>query len=182
MAAAPILALQVGRQITLVAVVPMAVLALLADLLRHRNRAFEAWIQSIFGFMMRPSERAGDSMVINGATWVLVSFAALILLFPFEIATQAMFVFILADAFAALVGQRFGSHPWPRSQRTIEGSTAFILVGTAAAALFPGSELLPSVCAVLAGAIVEIPPRPLNDNVRVPFAIAAVLFLIKLFT
>jgi dolichol kinase len=125
--------------------------------------------------MMRPSESVSGAVVINGATWVLVSAVVLLLVFPFRLGAQALFMFMVADAFAALVGQRLGKHPWPRSLRTIEGTAAFIVVGIAAGALFPGVGLRPVIAAALVGAAAEVPRRPLNDNVRVPLVIAVVL-------
>lgn len=174
-ALAPLMAIEVGRQTTAAVIVPLAVAAVLADLVRSRSASFEARIQSLFGFMMRPSESISGSVVINGATWVLVSFAVLVLVFPFRLGAQALFIFMLADAVAALVGRRIGKHPWPQSHRTIEGTVAFIVVGIAAGVLFPGVGLRPVIAAVLVGAAAEIPRRPLNDNVRVPVVIAVVL-------
>ncbi len=176
----PWIALEVGREITLLIVIPFTIAALIADSIRSRSRTFEAFIQSVFGYMMRPSESDPGRVVVNGATWVLVSFSLLILIFPFGIASAALFIFMLGDAFAALVGQSVGRHRWPRSHRTIEGTIAFIAVGILAGVSFPGTESVSCVVAVVFGAAAEIPRRPLNDNVRVPLVIAGTMWVVML--
>jgi dolichol kinase len=176
----PLIALEAGRQTTLLVVIPLTVVALAADLIRSHSPTFESFIQSVFGFMMRTTESAPGRLVVNGATWVLVSFSLLVLIFPLGIATAAFFLFILADAFAALVGRRVGRHRWPRSHRTVEGTMAFIVVGVLASVPFPGTEMVPCAVAVVLGAAAEIPRRPLNDNLRVPLVIAGVMWAVSL--
>jgi dolichol kinase len=179
-AAVPLLAVQWGERTTLMIAVPTAILAVCADVLRSRNREFEDFIQRWFGFMMRPSEESeGGRIIINGATWVVISFALLIGLFPLQIASASFLIFILGDAFAALVGQRIGRHTWPGGSRTIEGSVAFMVVGTLAAATFPGLSMWSAIPAVVVGALAEALPWPLNDNIRVPLVIALTLALIE---
>lgn len=177
----PVVALQLGRPLVLAICTPIAVLAVSADVFRGRNEAFESFIQRWFGFMMRQSERAEDGrVVINGATWVLVSFVLVVLLFPLRLSAAGFFLFIIGDAFAALFGQRFGRHRWPGSTRTIEGTTAFIISGVLAASIFPGLTPVSCIPAVVLGAAAEVLPGPLNDNVRVPIVIAAALFTLEI--
>lgn len=176
------MALQLGRPLVLAICAPVAVLAFAADAVRGKSQVFEEWIQTCFGFMMRESERAIDGrVVVNGATWVVFSFLVLLLLFPLQMATASFFIFIIGDAFAALVGRRFGAHPWPGSSRTREGTAAFIVTGLVAALVFPGLGVVRAVPAVLLGAVAEVLPGPLNDNVRVPVVIGLTLFVVATF-
>lgn len=169
-----------GREGTLLIIAPLAILAVAADVLRTRSAGFARFIDTTFGGMMRPSERppVGGPVVLNGATWVLVTASLLALFFPIAYAVPAFVAFMVADAAAALIGRRWGRHPWGQSARTVEGSLAFFVVCLATLAFFPGFPGWALVVAAAVGAAAEAIPRPLNDNVRVPLVIALVLFLI----
>ena len=113
------------------------------------------------------------------------------------VATAAAMALTWGDALAALVGQRYGSHRYKvcRSTRSWEGSAA-MLIATALAIFLvltrlPGSSLSPlgqpvSTVAALAAALLgalaatvaeAIAPHG-SDNLSVPLAAAAVIFLV----
>lgn len=157
---------------------PLAVIAFAADYLRVKSPWFSRIIGVVFGSLMRKSELppVGGSFVINGATWVLLSASLLIFAFPVGIAVPAFTLFMLGDAAAALVGRRWGRHPWLGSSRTIEGSLAFFAVGLGTVALFSSSiPLWIGALSALVGALVEAFPGPINDNLAVPVAVASVI-------
>lgn len=170
----------VGRTWAIAIVVPLALMALTADVLRARSRSFSHFINRFLGFMMRNNERppVGGPVVINGATWVLVSAALLVVVFPLVIATQALAVFLIADAAAAVVGRRWGRRRWPRSRRTLEGSSGFFVVAIAGLSVFGTFSFVAVLGAAIAGTVVEALPRPLNDNLRVPFIMALLLYFL----
>lgn len=178
-----------GRTLALAVLLPSAALAVTADVLRARSHAFASWIYRVFGSMMRAEERpavrpdgergAGTApLILNGATWVLITAALLALLFPLTYAVPAFAMFMVADAAAALVGRRLGRHRWPYSDRTLEGSAAFLVVALAVLACFPAVSWPAAAAAALSGALAEVPTAPLNDNVRVPLVAAGTLWVI----
>lgn len=171
----------IGCEWSIRILLPLAAVALLADLLRAHSAAFARFIGTLFGFMMRPSEIAPAPGVvrINGATWVLVTAAVLAVLFPLSIAVPVFVMFMVADAAAALVGRRFGRHRWPGTPRTAEGSAAFVAAGLLVVWAFPQVPFWAGTVSVLSGAAAEVLPRPLNDNLRVPLVAAFVLFLVE---
>ena len=173
-----------GRTASIWILTPLALLCIAADVLRVRSKPFADWLYRYFGFMMRPEERPpfGSRPVLNGATWVLVSAAILAILFPLTIAVPAFAAFMIADAAAAVVGRRFGRRRWGATTRTLEGSTAFVIVGILVMVPFPSISLWTAVASVIPGAAAEIPSRPLNDNLRVPLVMAAVIALIRFLT
>jgi len=175
----PIGMLHVTRPTALAVLWPLALAALGADVLRARWPAFHRFIQRLFGGMMRPEELPppGGPVAINGATWVLLSSALLATLFPLPLAATAFAVFMVGDAAAAVVGRRFGRHRWPGSRRTIEGSLAFFGAALLTALFFP-IPLLHGVLAALLATALEVLPLPLNDNLRVPLAVALLLWLL----
>lgn len=174
----PLMMWYLGREWSILLLVPAAAVAAGADLLRARSRGFHAFIERYFGFMMRGTERPpfGGPLVLNGATCVLISAALLAVLFPIEIGAVALAIFMIADAAAALVGRRFGRIRWPRSRRTAEGSIAFIVTAIVLFFLMTDYPLLIILLASGVGAVFEAAPGPLNDNIRVPLIIAAVLY------
>jgi dolichol kinase len=166
-----------GQRVSLLLLVPLSLIALGADVLRVRSEGFSAFIDRIFGPLMRDEERppVGSPVVINGATWVLVTATILVILFPVAIAVPAFVMFMIGDAAAALVGRRYGRTFWGDGPRTIEGSAAFLIAGIGIMAAFPSVPFWIGAASAAAGSLAEAMPRPFNDNVRVPIVTAAVL-------
>ena len=177
----PLVVWLVGRPTGLALLVAAAALALGADVLRVRSQSFADALYRVFGFMMRPEEcpPVGGHLVLNGATWVLLSASILVALFPLDVALLAFTVFMIADAAAALVGRRWGRRRWGRTSRTAEGSAAFFASGVVVMSLFGWTTWWTTLAAVAAGAAAEVPSGPLNDNIRVPLVVAAVIILFR---
>jgi len=165
--------------------VPLAGAALFLDVARVRISWVHRAIDGFFGWMMRPSERPpiGSPIVINGATWVLLSMALLTAVFPADVAVIAFVTFMLGDAAAALAGRRFGRTHWGREGCTVEGSAAFLIAAGAAAVVLPYDLPVWMLgVSVTAAMLVEGAPLRLNDNLVAPFAGAVVLYGLGLVT
>lgn len=186
----PAAMLLLGREAALWGGGALAALAVSGDVLRARSVPFSRFINRFFGWMMRVEERpaAPGPVVVNGATWVLVTAFLLAMLLPLRVGMPVFMAFMLGDAAAALVGRRFGRIRWPGTRRTVEGSAAFfgvalaVLVAAPRLALAGGMPALvaapgPGVAALVAAtmAVVEALPIRLNDNVRVPLVGALLL-------
>jgi dolichol kinase len=163
------------------ALLPLALLALTGDVARAYSERVNQFIRRIFGVMMRRRElpAAGDGVVINGATWVLVAATLLSVVFPLRIAVPIFTMFMVSDAVAALVGQHWGRHHWGSTARTIEGSIAFLFTGLGVMACFSGLPFLVSGAATLTACLAEALPGPTNDNLRVPITAATVFVLLE---
>ncbi|KAL1921008.1 uncharacterized protein VTP21DRAFT_11643 [Calcarisporiella thermophila] len=89
------------------------------------------------------------------------------------------------DALASIVGKRWGRHPWPQSNKTVEGSAAFIgsvIATTAAIAWCLGiawgsGEWLRFTVVVLLTATIEAISRQ-NDNLFIPLYMFSLLSLV----
>ena len=132
---------------------------------------------------MRPSEIPGvpGKVALNGATWVLLSAATLVLLFPSHMAAAVLAMHLICDATAAFAGLKFGRHSWPCSRSTIEGSMAYMAVGTLIMALWPGITLWHGAIAAACATTAEAFPGRVNDNMLAPgiagLALAALAWL-----
>jgi len=174
----PFLVLSLTAKPVLYVMLPLAVAALLADFIRNKHDGFNSFIQTFFGKMLRSHESDG-SFSINGATWVLCSFSLILLIFPPEIAAASIGIFVLGDAFAAIVGRRFGKHKLPFGNKSIEGSFAFLVFGGLIVPFIPALHWTSLLIGLVAGMLVEIPDRPFNDNLRVPLVVATVILIIE---
>lgn len=173
----PLLMWYLGREWSVALLLPLAMLTSLADVLRVRAMWFHRLVDRVFGFMMRGKERPpfGGEIVLNGATCIFISAALLAVVFPVAVGAPALATFMIADAAAALVGRRWGRRHWPRSERTFEGSAAFVVTALAILSVLGIFPLPILLSAVVLGAVVEALPGPLNDNIQVPFVMALVL-------
>lgn len=163
-----------GMPAALYLLAPAALVAVLADVTRAFSPSFNAVIRGIFGTLMRaeelPAVRTG--VRFNGATCVLVGAALMVLVFPLRVAVPVLIMTMLSDAAAALVGRRWGRHPWGSLSATMEGTAAFVATGLGVMAFVPSVATGPAVAGVGVAALVEALPLPINDNIRVPVAAA----------
>ncbi len=176
----PVAMVAMGRIGAIFALGLIAAVAVAADVLRALWPPFSALVHRVFGGMMRPEETpvapgTTGPVVINGATWVLVSGFLLAVLVPVEIGALVFAAFLVADAGAALVGRTWGRHPWPGTTRTLEGSAAFAAIALvlllALPEALPGIDPVPpwqALVVALAMAWLEAQPIRVNDNVFVP--------------
>lgn len=181
-----------GKPQALWILIPLALLALSLDVLRVRWAWLNRAIDRGFGWMMRNEERppVGSPIRVNGASWVLTSIALLTLLFPVDVAVVCFVVFMLGDAAAALVGRGMGRVHWSGSERTVEGTMAFLVVGmgSAVALAAPFVPFAPFAfplwmlgVTVVVAAVLETLPLAINDNLTAPLGAACVLYGLQYF-
>ena len=161
--------------------------------------AFAAWAWTMEG-LRRVSRRANTAMMrffrpiaheqerdrVNSATWYMTSLVLLALTGSPLLCVTGVAVLGLADPLAGLVGRRFGRVRLVNG-RSLEGSLTFVLVGTLAArsamllvdtTLDSGTLWLTAFAAALAGGVVELASRRVDDNLSIPMAAAATAALV----
>jgi dolichol kinase len=125
---------------------------------------------------------------VNSATWYTTALLLLALLFAPKFCAVALVVLGLADPAAAFVGRRWGKTRLING-RSLEGSAAFFVVGSAAALgalalwypeLTFGFALLIATGAALAAAVTELLSRWVDDNLSIPLAAACGAWLVSL--
>lgn len=155
----------------------LAAIAWTLEILRRRSPALNETLMRGFGRIARP----GEADRVNSGTWYLTALVVLTLTFSPLLCVVSVAVLGFADPAAALVGRRLGRTPL-RLGRTLEGTLAFVVVGTLAAMLV--MQLLPvvpaaavawpvAVVAAIGGALAELYSRRVDDNLSIPLAAMA---------
>ena len=122
-----------------------------------------------------------ESWRVNSSTWYVTAMLGLALTGDAMLAAMAVGILAFADPAAALVGRRFGRTSLING-RSLEGTTAFALVGTVVSLAvlllyFPAYSLTAAVLIALAAAvpsaIAELLSRRIDDNLSIPLSAAA---------
>ncbi len=182
----PAAMLVLGRPAAALVLGPVAVLAVGLDWARVRVEPARRLLHTVFSGLMRPEEipPLGAPVVLNGATWMCVASAVVAAVFPPGVAAASMAMLMVGDGAAAVVGRRWGRTTWPDGRKTVEGTLAYaataFAVGLGVVA-WPGSGLGAWACAAGAavGAVAEMAPIPLNDNVRVPLLAGLAMWAVQ---
>ena len=164
---------------------PVAAAALAAaEAVRLIVPAVNVRLIAALGPFLKPREKRSPT----AATWLaLTSFVALFL-FGREIAALALLYTALGDPAAGVIGSRYGRlrvRGFGRrlGGKSVEGTLAFlaaamaVAVGVWVAGVY--GTLWPALAgAAIVAALVEFLPVPVEDNVTVPLASAAVMWLL----
>ncbi len=175
--------LYLGKATSLLILVPFCGLAIFTEIARVRSQTVADIVEMVFGRMMRNHERPaiGDAVVINGATWVLLTATLLVIIFPADVAAISMIMFMVGDAAAALVGRRYGKMHWFKSPKTVEGTLSFFAVSLGILVLFKILPLPYCIGVAAFAAALELMPFRLNDNLYVPLLSAGLMYCLMRF-
>lgn len=177
----PIVYYFVSKSTALTILIPIAVLFGVSDVIRLLHPPTGRLYEKYFGFLLRSHERNDRGRRLNGATYVLLSAAVCIWLFPKVIVITAFTILIVSDSFAALIGRKFGRHRF--MGKSFEGSSAFLLSALVVVAVAPKISYLPTeyligIAAAVLGAVVEALPPIIDDNLSIPISISLAMWLL----
>ncbi|MDR2944224.1 MAG: hypothetical protein LBU81_03970 [Methanosarcinales archaeon] len=139
-----------------------------------------------FSFLLRDNEKDG----YISSNWFLLGCFLCVFLFPKYAAMSAITVLIFGDAFAALIGMKFGKHKF-KNGKSLEGTLGFTAVSflcVAAFMIFPetGNRFIAAAAAsVPIAAIAELYSKQIkiDDNLTIPltfgFSMAVFLFIFE---
>lgn len=119
---------------------------------------------------------------LNGATYVLISAALTIAIFPKVFAITAFAVLIIGDISAALIGRKFGKHKF--FFKSLEGTLAFLVTGSIVVLFSPKVEglmleYLIGFIAIAIGALAEnLSYGWADDNLTIPLSIGGAMWLL----
>ena len=175
----PIIYYFIDTKSALLILFPVAILTLLIDLGIYFSDTFKKIMYPIVGGMLRPHEMHRTSLVLNGASWVIIAACITIAIIGYSIV-------ILSDIAAALIGRKFGKTPF--LDKSLQGSMAFFVVSLIVSAIwtwiFEYSSMFFFICIVgsILATIAEASTTrfKLDDNLAVPLAFAGSTWILTI--
>jgi dolichol kinase len=153
--------------------VPFFIALLVVDLLRHFHSGMGSVFQKyFFGRVLREEEKSA----FMGSTYFIFSTILTILLFPKSIAIASLFILILSDTAAALVGKGIGKVKV--FGKTVEGSIAFLITSLLIVWIYPHLGRFSGSLAALGATLAEVLPIKLDDNLSIPLVAGAIMFFV----
>ena len=163
------------RPFMLRVLVPLVVVAIVTETLRHQSPGFRAFIDRWLGRIIRKAE----AHTLTGATYVTLAALLTIVLFEEKpIAITALLFLSVSDALASLVGIRFGRARF--FGKSLAGSTAFFVSAGAIGLFMLSATPLIALAGALVGTVVEALPLKiggyrLDDNLSIPLIAGAAM-------
>lgn len=160
----------------------LVAVAFAIEFFRLRPGKFQKWYYNFFGVILREHEKGEDSKSISGATYILLGALLTILIFPKIIAINALAIVVISDLSAALIGKRFGRHPFLK--KSLEGTAAFFVTALIVIAVTPNltnspvEYLIGGAAALLAAIAENISEGIIDDNIAIPFTVGIVMWVL----
>jgi dolichol kinase len=155
---------------------PLLLLLVVPEIIRLNHAPFNRWFIRKVGFLMRPNE------LTSVHTAAIFASALYLGVFLFGVPAMLMGFLCLSigDPVAAIVGLKFG-----RIRifgKTLEGSLACFAVCLGIGLLLYPGQAGKAAIAALAATLGELIPLPVNDNLRIPFAVGLALTILGYFS
>lgn len=172
-----------NTELLILSILSAAMLAV--DIARKYSQGFHDFYDRVLGNILRHHETREGGFSYTGGTYIVLAFLLCVLVFPKPVAITSMFIVIIADSMAALVGMVFGRHII-RKGKSVEGSVAFFLTGILIVLFSPklteyAVEFYIAVVAVVVTTFIELVPTKIDDNVIIPLSFGIVyLALVKI--
>jgi dolichol kinase len=175
----PIIYYFIPKSTALSILFPLTLLFVLSDIARVLHEPSGKLYERYFGFLLRRHERNSSGRRLNGATYVLISAIVCMWIFPKVVFITAFAILIVSDTSAALIGRKFGRHPF--LSKTLEGTLAFFVSALLVVAFAPKIQYLPleyviGAVAALVGAVVESASIGVDDNLSIPVSVGGAMW------
>jgi len=151
-----------------------AAVSILIDLSRFRHWRIWKYLAILLTPIIREHEIKGG---FTGASYILVTSALTIFIFPKTIAIAAIVFIIIGDTAAALIGRKYGRHKLIKN-KSIEGSLACLISLAAISFAIPGLPTEAGLAGALTATLAEAFSGPLDDNLTVPLSSGVVMLII----
>jgi dolichol kinase len=150
--------------------IPIGACYVFCDVFRHFHEGFKRIFDRIItSNFLREHEKHG----LIGSSYFIFGMLLTIILFPKPVAIASLYILIICDATAGIVGSS-----WGRIRifgKTLEGSLAFFISGMIFVAFTMRDSLLWGTLAVVGGALIELIPTGLDDNLTIPLVVGGIL-------
>ena len=160
------MALGLDREVMIIITGSLTGVAVALEIGRWRLPALNGWFQARFAVLMKQSE----SSQVLGSTYMAAASLIVFLFFDKELAILALLYIAVGDPLAGVVGKRYGRVKI--GSKSVEGTLAFAVgAGAVGCGMIAGGLDVPYWVALGGaglGALVELFPSPLDDNLTVP--------------
>ena len=148
------------------------------ELARRRFPRLNDWFLARFSVLLKQSE----SSAVLGSTYMAAASLIVFLFFEKEVAILALLYIAVGDPLAGTLGKRFGRIKI--GSKSLEGTLAFAVgAGAVGCGMIAGGLEVPYWVALGGagvGALVELSPSPLDDNLTVPPMSATLMWALLL--
>jgi dolichol kinase len=162
----------VSKETALTILIPIFACYIFCDVFRHFHKGFRRIFDRIItSRFLREQEKHG----LIGSSYFVLGALLSIVLFPKPVAIASLYILIICDATAGIVGST-----WGRVRifgKTLEGSLAFFVSGMIFVGFAMQDNLLWGTLAVVGGALVELIPTGLDDNFTIPLVAGGILVI-----
>ena len=170
--AIPIVYHYISRETALMILIPIGAVYVFFDIFRHFHQGFKRVFDRIItSRFLREQEKHG----LIGSSYFIFGAVLSIVLFPKPVAIASLYILIICDATAGIVGSA-----WGRIRifgKTLEGSIAFFISGMIFVGVTMWDNLLLGTLAVVGGALVELIPTDLDDNFTIPLVVGGIMMI-----
>ncbi len=162
-----------SKEQALMILLPFCAFYVLGDLLRHFHKGYAALFDRVItSRFLREREKTG----LIGSTYFVLGALLTIILFPKEVAIASIYILVISDGSAGIVGSAWGRTPLVHG-KTLEGSLAFFVTGMIVVAFTMQHNLLWGTAAVLGGTLAELLPKKLDDNLTIPLVVGGIMVI-----
>ncbi len=168
------MALGLEREVMIIITASLTGATVALELARRRFAGLNEWFMSQTSVLLKESEASR----VLGSTYMAAASLIVFLFFDKEIAILALMYIAVGDPLAGVVGKRYGRVKI--GSKSVEGTLAFAVgAGAAGCALVAAGLDVPYWVALGGagvGALVELLPSPVDDNLTVPPVSGAVMW------
>ena len=168
----PLSILYYGSNIILPYLIIIAFIFIVFDYSRLQFSIINKYYTKYFGIFTRPSEERR----LSGASWLLFSACITVLIFEENIAIISLLVLSIADAFAAIIGIKYGKTKL--FKKSLEGTISYFLAASCIIILFADDNFIVNLSAsIISSACELLSVSYLNDNLLIPLVTGFILSL-----
>jgi len=177
----PIVYRYISKDTALTIMLPICTFYVFCDIFRHFHEGFRRFFDRVItSNFLREHEKHG----FIGSTYFIFGALLAIILFPKPVTIASLYILIISDAAAAIVGTM-----WGRTRifaKSLEGSIAFFVSGMIVVVLAMQDKplwgasamqdhLLWGVLAVMGATLAELLPTGFDDNLTVPLVAGVIM-------
>lgn len=183
----PICYIFFSKESMLMVLVPLMIFIVCVDIVTRKNLFIRNIYLKLFGFMLRKHEIQSQEILLNGASWVMISAVLTIYFFPHIVAIISLSVLFIADIGAAIIGRRFGKKQFfGLKHKSWAGTMSFAFLAFIVSAIYGFAfefDLLffvVAICASIFAAFCEAISKEVlhtDDNLTIPISYGIAMWL-----